>query len=379
MERIEGINLDRIIWCCADHGITLDELASQLKIKSSTLGRLKAERNITFNQLEKIAEFFGRGVLFFLEEEPINEDRAHTAQFRTLANQKPELSLKLKKLIKRVEKQRAVYLALRQELGERREFSPPTILENNPIESAKIIRQWLSLKEANTFDSYREAIEAKGVLVFRSNGYNGDWQIAKESPILGFTLYDSNCPVIVIKKQEYETQQCFTLMHELGHLILHKTSSIDDINDLYSHEGMERDAKAFAGNILVPQFFLNSINDVDRPADVSQYDVWLGLLRKKWGVSTEVILRRLLDSDRLPQRKYDEYRNWRNESPVIQNGSGNRAYRSREPRHIFGDPFVRTIFDALNAQNITLNKASSYLDSITIKDLHKLEEYYASH
>jgi len=39
--------------------------------------------------------------------------------------------------------------------------------------------------------------------------------------------------------------------------------------------------------------------------------------------------------------------------------------------------FVRTVLDALDARNITLAKASSYLDSLKIKDLHQLERHYA--
>jgi Zn-dependent peptidase ImmA (M78 family) len=44
-------------------------------------------------------------------------------------------------------------------------------------------------------------------------------------------------------------------MHELGHVLLHKTSSIDDDADLYSREGHEREANAFAGYLLVPDDF----------------------------------------------------------------------------------------------------------------------------
>jgi hypothetical protein len=52
-------------------------------------------------------------------------------------------------------------------------------------------------------------------------------------------------------------------------------------------------------------------------------------------------------------------------------------YRYREPKHVFGDTFVRTVLDALNASHITLARASSYLDSLKIKDLHQLEHFYA--
>jgi Zn-dependent peptidase ImmA (M78 family) len=213
--------------------------------------------------------------------------------------------------------------------------------------------------------------------VFRSNGYNGKWQIAKENPILGFSLYYLICPVIVIKKQFWEPQQSFTLMHELGHLLLHKISSIDDEHDLQSHKGKELAANAFAGHLLVPDAFLARIRDAERPDEVSQYDEWLEQPRKEWGVSGEVILRRLLDAGRLPQDRYTAYRQWRAQSTVPQNDRGNRMYRHREPKHVFGDTFVRTVLDALDGRYITLAKASSYLDNLKINDLHQLERHIA--
>ena len=379
MERIQSINPGRIDWCCADHGITLGELATELGIAPASMERVMAGEGMTFNQLRKVAQYFGRGVLFFLEDEPVDEAQVHTPQFRTLANQKPELSAKLKALIERVEKQREVYRSLREDLDDtdRPRFNPPDLFQQDPRVAARTARQWLGLDDHNDFDTYRAALESCGVLVFRSNGYNGKWQIAKENPILGFSLYDPNCPVIVVKKLDWEPRQSFTLMHELGHLLLHKTSSIDDERDFQSHQGREREANAFAGHLLVPDTFLATIRDAERPDEVSQYDEWLAHPRKSWGVSSEVILRRLLDADRLPQNQYAAYRQWREQTAVTQEEGGSRKYRNREPKHIFGDTFVRTVLDALYAKHITLAKASSYLDSLKIKDLHQLERHYA--
>ncbi len=380
MERIQSINPERIAWCCADYGITPDDLATELGIAAANIEHVMAgEDGMTFNQLRKVAEYFGRGVLFFLEDGPVDSAQVHTAQFRTLANQKPEMSPSLKKLIERVERQRAVYLSLLEDLdeSERLRFNPPELPRNDLHEAANIVRTWLGLGDVNDFDTYRAAVEAKGILAFRSNGYNGKWQIPKQNPTLGFTLYDPACPVIVIKKLSWESQQSFTLMHELAHLLLHKSSSIDDEQDFQSHQGREQDANAFAGLILVPDHFLASINDRARPVEVHEYDVWLDRQRKAWGVSTEVILRRLLDAGRLPQQLYAAYRQWRASLVVQEKDSGNRQYRYREPKHMFGDTFVRTVLDALNARHITLAKASSYLDSLKIKDLHQLESLYA--
>lgn len=380
MERIQSINPDRIAWCCADHGITPEQLADECGIAAASIGRvMERQGGLTFNQLRGIAEYFGRGVLFFLEEDPVDAEQVHTPQFRTLANQKPELSAKLKTFIERVERQREIYLALREDLDDADypRFDPPIIDPRDTRSAAAVAREWLGLGEANSFDSYREAVEARGILVFRSNGYNGKWQIAKENPILGFSLYDPVCPVIVVKKLDWEPRQSFTLMHELGHLLLHKASSIDDDRDFQSHQGTEREANSFAGLLLVPEVLLATISDAARPDEVSLYDSWLERQRRAWGVSGETILLRLMDAGRLHREQYEAYRNWRNLNAPAQEDGGSRLYRHREPMHIFGDVYVRTVLDSLYARHITLAKASSYLDSLKIKDLHQLERYYA--
>lgn len=380
MERIQSLNLERIDWCLADRGMTRSALAREVDIAQATLAKVfEGEAGLTFNQLRKLAAYFGRGTLFFLTPEPVDEAAVHTPQFRTLANQKPEMSGRVKLLIERVERQRAIYLALRDELDaeENVRFSPPNLRGLDLPNAARAVRTWLGLADRNDFNSYRAAIEARGLLVFQSNGYNGNWQIAKESPILGFSLYDPVCPVIVVKKQDSNARQSFTLMHELGHLLLHKTSSIDDEGDLHAHGGYEQQANAFAGHLLVPEGFLLSIRDDERPDEVTGFDEWLAPQRKAWGVSIEVILRRLMDAGRLPRRQYTAYRHWQANRPVQPEGKGSRAYRNREPKHIFGDGYVRTVLDALSSRRISLAKASTYLDNLKISDLHKLERYYA--
>lgn len=380
MERIQSINLARIDWCCADHGMTRDELAREIDIAPASFGKVMAgEAGLTFNQLRKLAAFFGRGTLFFMEPGPVNEAKVHSPQFRTLSNQKPELSHRLKLLIERVERQRTVFLALREELdpAEVVRFSPPDLAGLTIPAAASCVREWLELSDRNDFDSYRQAIEARGLLVFRSNGYNGQWQIAKENPILGFSLYEPECPVIVVKKQDVDTRQSFTLMHELGHILLHRASSIDDEGDLYSADGEEREANAFAGHLLVPDRFLLSIRDNERPTDVAEFDDWLQPQRRAWGVSGEMILRRLMDAGRVPSAAYAAYRQWSKQRVIPEKEGGSREHRNREPRHIFGDGYVRTVLEAMNARRITLAKASSYLDNLKISDLHKLERFYA--
>lgn len=380
MERIQAINPTRVRWCCDQHGIRPEELAHALGISETVFqNMMDGKDGLTFPQLRRMADHFNRGVLFFLEPEPVDEQQMHTPQFRTLTNQKQDLDAKIKMLIERVEKQRAIYQSLREDLGEAEDvFAPPTLPADDAKQAAAIARSWLGLGDKNDFSTYREAVENRGILVFRTNGYEGAWQIAKNSPVIGFSLFDPAYPAIVVKKQVQEARQTFTLMHELGHVLLHRDSFIDADADLSSHQSNEIAANAFAGHLLVPDAFLANISDAARPQNPSEYNNWLKPQSNKWGVSTEVILRRLHDNDRLSEAQYVAYHNWMQTLPITDTGGGGtRQHRYREPRHIFGEPYVRTVLDALSARHITLAKASTYLDNLKIKDVHQLEHYIA--
>jgi transcriptional regulator with XRE-family HTH domain len=212
MDRIESINRDRIRWCAADRGISLDDLPAEAGVPEKAFAKLMEDgTGLTFPQLRKLADYFGRGALFFLDQGPVDENRVHSVQYRTLTNQKPEISNSVRKLIERAERQRELYLALREELhaDDYPIFRPINVRADHPAAAAAAVRAWLNLERTNTFDAFRAAVEAKGILVFRSNGYAGRWQISKDSPILGFSLYSDVCPVIFVKKSRWETQQTF--------------------------------------------------------------------------------------------------------------------------------------------------------------------------
>jgi len=384
MERIRLINPDRIRWCSDDFGIGLDDLADKVHIQRDRLSAvLSGQDGLTFNQLQTMADFFGRGVLFFLETGTVNEGSIRSPQFRSISNEKPDLSPEVKRLIERAERHREVFLSLSEELDAEplQKFEPPSVKPGDPAASAARVREWLELgtnpNEQRDFTAYRGALEAKGALVLRSMGYFGAWRFPKESAVIGFSLFYELCPLIVVRKQVAEPRQTFTLMHELAHLILHRKSSIVVETNLWARQGIEREANTFAGHLLVPDLFLDQVPRTP-PPQVQDYEDWLRKQRTTWGVSTEVILRRLVDSGRFPNVQYEAYREWKIAQPPPQvEESGNRAYRHREPIHVFGQRYVRTVLDALNSDRITLHKASSFLDNLKIGDVRKLEGHIA--
>lgn len=379
MATIGSVNIDRIEWCLNDRQTTIEELAAETGIEPEKIRSvLHGNERLSLGQLKSIAKFFNRGLLFFVAKGDVKEERLRTAGFRTLANDYPKVDPEIKSLMERVERQRQILINLKEELGEDEplEFRPPHLPSNNLKEAAAASRRWLSLNGECSFVDYRRAIESKGALVFLSNGYLGPWRIPPESKIAGFSIFHQNLPIILVRKDDAPARQLFTLIHELAHLLIHSRGSIDTEDNFYATSGKERAANAFAGYFLVPDNFLLEIEDRVRPTSPDQFDSWLRAPSVRWGVSVEVILRRLLDSDRLTRNEYQAYRTWKSTQVLPVRSGGSRQNRHREPLHIFGRPFVATVLNALGARQLTATKASRFLDNIKIKDIHKLEREF---
>lgn len=381
MERITAFNPERFLWCCEDFGVSPEDVAQQLQISEGSISKiLGGDLAPTFGQLRKIAKYFNRGVLFFVQSGAIDEETVHTPQFRSLSKQKPDLSPEVKKLIERAQRQREVYLDLREDLQADAlpKFRPPDIDLDQPAKAALTIRRWLKLSERNSFTQTRKVIEDRGVMVLMGVGYYGDWRLPSESPIVGFSTYHERCPIVLVKKQKNIGRQLFTLAHELGHLVLHRSSFIDDEEDLFATRGRERQANLFAGHLLVPDALLAKIETSnvtnDGQALYDQLKPWAA----RWGVSVEMLVLRLVENRKLRRSDYDTYRTWLNALPGSEeDGGGNRSYRHREPLNLFGDRYVRTVLDAYHANHISLNKASGFLDNLKISDVRKLERHLA--
>jgi len=383
MEKI-SINPSRLEWCLSAVEVDLEHLSAELHIAPKTLEQvMDSQKALSINQLEKIANYFKRSLLFFLEPEEVQDGKIYSLQFRTIDNQKPLHSPKLRAFVEQVEKQRQVYLNLLEDLNEpvKTDWRPDLDWNEDIKNISKNVRKWLGLSLSDSFVAIREAVENKGIMVIISNGYNGKWQIDKNHPVRGFSLYYEVLPIIVIKKQKSIGAQSFTLIHELAHLLLHKESTIDNDEDFYSYRGTEKEANTFAGNVLIPDNFLSQIDTKELlKLEVSEYDSFLSDYKKLWCVSGRAILVRLLINKKISQSLYQNYVSFKDaihakEASRITTTSIPRTYRHREPVNVFGKPFVYAVFDSLHTKKITLSKASTYLDNLKISDVRRLEHY----
>jgi len=380
-----AINAGRLEWCLDSFGLTLEELAVGVKIFLNTLmSASEGEAALTIGQLKKLSDYFHKSMLFFINPAPIEEDKILSAQFRTINNRRPIHDRKLRALIERVEKQRAVYLGLKDdlELPYKANWYPDDLdlSDRNKKVVAEKIRNWLMIPDVRDFVTLRQIVESKEIMVIVSNGYNGDWQIKKDESVRGFSLYYDSFPVIVIKKQ-IEGAQAFTLFHELIHLLLHKDSVLDYEEDYESESRREKEANLLAGYILLPDRLVDEINirELARVRD-NDIDRQLKPYADRWCVSVEAILVRLIQERKINFAFYEAYRDYKADLRMQprdkdENRSIPRNYRHREPLKIFGESYVTTVLEAYHNQHISLAKVSSYLNNIKINDIHKLEKH----
>lgn len=369
-ETITGINLERVSWCCMEAGISIPELAGVLKITRQGL----ESGALTFRQLQKLANHFGYGVLFFLEKGVPQPERVYSPAFRTLVNQDMLRDGKLSKLLRNLEKHRDFYVNLLEENDPNAPlFEPPKLTGETLKGKALEARKWLGIDGVSTrldFKAYRKLLERKQLFVLLSSGYQGQWRVETEG-LEGFSIRGEKMPIIFVRKT-HEKRQVFTLFHELGHLLLHDDRARMDFGGNFSshiHSGKEKEANSFAGYCLLPDKLLDEVGTI--PKSATDYDDAFGALGRHLCVSVEVILVRLLREGKIRPADYDAYKEIGPVAAKQQAADGSRQ-RHTEPVRIFGAPYVQAVLSALNDERITLNKASDFLDRIKLKQFEAL-------
>lgn len=129
-------------------------------------------------------------------------------------------------------------------------------------------------------------LEAAGVMVVpRSLFAAGQDALSSRGSIVG----RSN-PLIVVTTGMAPDRQRFTLIHELGHLVLHSAPN----------DQQEQQANAFASEFLMPEDLLSKELRGLRTGDFER----LFKLKERWGVSIAALVRRAHDLQIISDRQY---------------------------------------------------------------------------
>jgi Zn-dependent peptidase ImmA (M78 family) len=306
------INPAMLTWAREQAGYGLADAAHKLGIDEARLQALEDNQETpTFAKLLDMADLYKRPVsLFYLKKPP--KGWQPIQDFRRLPGAEGGFSPGLTYAIRQARERREVALAIRNELNEPvREFALRATLATNVETLGVRIREFLEVGEAQqqkfarkAFEGWRAAIEAKDILVFVVPRL-------KIKEMRGTALAETTLPVILINGKDRGNGRVFTLLHEFCHLALRQSGVSNvggDRNDA-PNPNVEKFCNAVAAAALMPSEWLLREHLVANKGSTKTWDDdELDALARRFGVSPEAVLRRLLTLGRTTQTFYDSKR-----------------------------------------------------------------------
>lgn len=270
------------------------------------------EKYPTWNQLREVSKKYKLPTAFFFMKEPPKVSTPKLINYRKLND---EFSLynhnspSLLANIRKSEVRRNIYKELLEDMGKSvPKFKKLDIklgvssfvdyIRTNLNVSLDEQKTWL--KNSNnsndnqhyTFlDNWKQVLTEKlGVLIFETK----DVDIYE---MRGLCIFYDEIPIILLNGKDSPNGRIFSLFHELTHLLMGESAICGDDEN----ESIEVFCNNVAGNFLVPkENLVNTIKDCDYCSEES-----LKKLSHTYGVSKDVILRRLYDIKKINRTEYE--------------------------------------------------------------------------
>jgi Zn-dependent peptidase ImmA (M78 family) len=367
-----------LVWARGCGGMSLEQASEKLHMDPQLLASWESgESNPSIPQLRHIADVYKKPIAaFYLNEPP--QHFTLTRDFRRIAEAETvplscELSYEINDAHERREKALELYKELDLEVPELVNIFTHT---QDREQVGKEIRQILSISrdrqlqcysDYDAFRMWKNGLEKIGILVFQS--LNVD-----TAEMRGFSIPLSPLPVIDINGKDAVTARTFTMMHELVHVLLNTGGLCDLTDDAGTAEKktIEQFCNGVAGAALVPEEYLmleESVLSIPRNAEWPDEEI--EVLAKKYKVSREVILRRLLICERISIEFYRAKRlQYRLEFHL--KSSGGYPSPIQTATRSLGNTFIRLVIEAFNNRKITLSDASDFL-GVRTKHLKRIQ------
>ncbi len=356
-----------LAWAREDAGLTLEAAAKRIGVKAERLEAAEqGEGRLTVNQLRALGNVYKRPLAFFYLPQPPPKT-VTLRDFRRLPDEEVESeSPKLRHEIRRAMYRRKVALELFDALGEAPPaFTATTPLSAKPDDVARQIRQLLKVtyeeqyqfaSEYEAMNRWRSAIENTGVLVFQASGI-------KRAEMRGMSITEYPLPVIVINNKDLPQGRIFTMMHELGHIMLRMGGRCN----LEEKQEIEVFCNMVAGAVLVPEENLLNERIVKESGPREEWsDLVIQSLARRYVVGREVILRRLLIAGYTTQefyrRKREQYRKEFEGREQKTGGSSGGPPPDVMAVSYAGRAFVQLVLESFHQRRITASDVSDYLE-----------------
>lgn len=295
-------------WACKRVG----EREAELREKFSQLERWeRGELRPTLKQLESFANAARLPVGYlFLSEPP--EESLPIPDLRTIAGRGVRSpSPDLLETIYVCQRRQAWYRDYARRVhDEPFAFVGSMKIDEDPNEAAARIRQHLpfELEERRECSTWSEALrllieraEDTGVLVMLSGVVGSNNQRPLDpNEFRGFALADELAPLIFINGADTKAAQIFTVAHELAHIWLGESALSDVGPSSTPRQRIEQWCNCVAAEVLVPlEALRNELGQRDALDAVPD-------LARTFKVSTLVILRRILDAQRVSRSRFEQ-------------------------------------------------------------------------
>lgn len=382
--RIEAlVKPELIVWARETAGLSVEQAAKKAKVPVQKLESWESgEKLPSIPELRRFAEACKRPLAaFYLPAPP--PARPTPSDFRRHPGIPMSKSPELTHAIRQAQSRREVALELYQDLGESpTEFNLRVTLSTPIEDAAKLLRKALGVsietqqRWATTsvaFASWRQALESVGLLVFQA-------QRVDTSEMRGFSLAEPPLPVVVVNQSDANSAKCFSLFHEVGHIMLRSGGLCDFGEDLSNKEAKEVEVfcNALAATFLAPADALLDEALVKSHSGSAWADSSILALAKRFKVSQEVILRRLLTVGKTDKAFYESRRAlYLRAYDAISAESEEEARVVRIPafRRVLsetGQEFARLVLQGYAAEVINASDLSDFL-GMKLQHLPKLE------
>lgn len=287
-------------------GMTQAELANAIGVTQAAMSRYENDlREPEPDTVERIAEALGVTTRFLERTSRPSAALAVDAHMRRRATAKPtvwrqmEAQLNMLRMHSDFLREDVALASTRTMPG----FDPFT---TGPADAARMTRsQWQM--PSGPARSLVRWIESAGSVVVMSDLGN--------QRVDGLSQWTADHPVLVVNSANPTDRVRWTLAHEVGHLVLHREYTTDD---------MEGEADAFAAEFLMPELLI-------RP-ELANLTLGKAVdLKRQWGVSVAALIQRahqlgvLSDGRRVSLFKQLSARGWRVREPASDEIAPERA------------------------------------------------------
>jgi Zn-dependent peptidase ImmA (M78 family) len=297
-------------WLRESSGWSIEDVSRRLQTSADTIRLIESgAREPTLNQLRELSNAYKRPIAIFLLSDPLKESPL-PKDYRMLPNKKDVFEKRTLEIIRRA---RALQDVGAELLINTNESVVPKInrvtLTENPETLARRQRDeyQLSVEVQNKFrDSYqlynhlRESLEDRNILVFQFSMSLNDAR--------GFALTDKNPNVIVINSTDTVEARIFSLVHELGHILLGQTViDLPDINTeiiINVRNDVENWCNSFASEFLLPKEQAKLIFDSEETA-LTSTDM-LNKFSRRFKVSKGMIIYKMFKLGFISKSAYEE-------------------------------------------------------------------------